>query len=166
MKIVVLPDDDIGPEITEAAVRVVDAVDNRFALRLAFEWHEVGMASHRKTGTTLSAATVEAAMSGGLGLSGALNAGESRAAANAGHGSAPDKAGRGLTDPAGLITSTALLLAWLRGRSGRAELSNAGTAIERSVDKILSDPEKRSVDLGGRSGTRDFCDAVVEFLGE
>src|SRR5688572_18893070 len=61
MKIAVLPGDDIGPEITEAAVSVAQAASERYGLGLAFEFHEVGMAAHRKGGTTLPAAALAAA---------------------------------------------------------------------------------------------------------
>src|SRR4249920_656725 len=61
MKIAVLPGDDIGPEITEATLLVLQVADRRFGLDLDFDLLDVGMAAHRKTGTTLPAATIEAA---------------------------------------------------------------------------------------------------------
>lgn len=60
------------------------------------------------------------ALAGGLGLASALNLGEHHAAAYAGHGSAPDIAGRGTANPTGLILSAALLLAHL-GESPRQQ---------------------------------------------
>jgi len=101
------------------------------------------------------------AMSGSLGLAAALNAGEAHAVANAGHGSAPDIAGRDIANPTGLILSCAMLLDWLGNRHGRAPLSDAGHAIEAAVDAVLADPARRTADLGGRTGTRDFGAAVV-----
>jgi 3-isopropylmalate dehydrogenase len=61
MKIAVLPGDDIGPEITDATLLVLQAADRRFDLDLAFEMLDVGMAAHRKSGTTLPPGTIEAA---------------------------------------------------------------------------------------------------------
>src|SRR5262249_30211202 len=61
MKIAVLPGDDIGPEITDATLSVLEAADRRFDLDLSFDVVEVGMAAHRSTGTTLPPATIEAA---------------------------------------------------------------------------------------------------------
>ena len=58
MKIAVMPGDDIGPEITEAALTVLRVADSKFQLGLQFEMHEVGMASHRRIGTTISDAVV------------------------------------------------------------------------------------------------------------
>ena len=69
------------------------------------------------------------ALSGGLGLAAALNVGERHAVANAGHGSAPDIAGRNIANPTGLMLSCAMLLEWLG--SGR-NLSGAGTRRARS----------------------------------
>src|SRR5260221_4747863 len=61
MKIAVLPGDDIGPEITDATLAVLEAADRRFDLDLGFDVVEVGMAAHRRTGTTLPPAVMAAA---------------------------------------------------------------------------------------------------------
>jgi 3-isopropylmalate dehydrogenase len=105
-----------------------------------------------------------AAMSGSLGLAAALNAGETRAVANAGHGSAPDIAGKDIANPTGLILSCSMLLDWLGNRHGRAVLTQAGRAIEASVDAVLADPSRHTADLGGKCGTRAFGAAVVAQL--
>jgi 3-isopropylmalate dehydrogenase len=104
------------------------------------------------------------AMSGSLGLAAALNAGEKHAVANAGHGSAPDIAGKDVANPSGLILSCGMLLDWLGNRHGRAELTNAGRAIEDAVDAVLANPAQRTADLGGNTGTRAFGAAVVAYL--
>lgn len=101
------------------------------------------------------------AMSGGLGLAAALNAGDRHAAANAGHGSAPDIAGKDIANPVGIILSCAMLLDWLGNRHGRADLRSAAAAIELAVDAALANPATRTGDLGGNCGTRAFGAAVV-----
>ena len=53
MKILALPGDGIGPEITAVAVRVVERLDRRFNLGLQLETHEVGLASLERAGSTL-----------------------------------------------------------------------------------------------------------------
>lgn len=63
MKIAVLPGDDIGPEITEATLTVLEAADRRFGLNLGFESADVGMTAHRRSGTTLPADAVAMARS-------------------------------------------------------------------------------------------------------
>lgn len=52
MRIVVLPGDGIGPEITAATLAVLEVLDQRLALGLRFERHEVGLASLKRSGTT------------------------------------------------------------------------------------------------------------------
>ncbi len=113
-------------------------------------------------GDILSNAAV--AMSGGLGLAAALNAGDHHAAANAGHGSAPDIAGKDIANPTGLILSCAMLLEWLATRHQRDALGEAASAINAAVDARLADPECRTRDLGGRGSTQQFAAAVCEAI--
>jgi len=110
-------------------------------------------------GDILSNAAV--AMSGSLGLAAALNAGDRHAVANAGHGSAPDIAGRDVANPIGLILSCAMLLDWLGNRHRRKDLIHAGRAIEGAVDAALAESASRTADLGGGLGTRAFAAAVA-----
>jgi 3-isopropylmalate dehydrogenase len=100
------------------------------------------------------------AMAGGLGLAAALNAGDKRAAANAGHGSAPDIAGRNIANPTSLILSSAMLLEWLGRRNSRPALLDAATAIKNAVEDVLAIPEMRTTDLGGQATTSSFGIAV------
>jgi len=60
MKIVVLGGDGVGPEVTAAAVRVLEAVSKRFKLGLAFEEALLGGIATDKTGSPLPAATIDA----------------------------------------------------------------------------------------------------------
>ncbi len=53
MRLVVLPGDGIGPEITEATLAVLGAASSRFGLNLAIERHAVGHESLRLHGTTV-----------------------------------------------------------------------------------------------------------------
>ena len=53
MKIIVLPGDGIGPEITDATLRVLEAADQSLSLGLSFEQHDIGLASLKSQGTTL-----------------------------------------------------------------------------------------------------------------
>ena len=111
-------------------------------------------------GDILSNAAV--AMSGSLGLAAALNAGDRHAVANAGHGSAPDIAGKDIANPSGLILSCAMLLDWLGHRHNRTDLKNAAACIERGVDDALAHPATRTHDLGGTTGTQAFGQAVAQ----
>jgi len=53
MKIIVLPGDGIGPEITEATLRVLDVADQALSLGLEFETHQIGLVALKEQGTTL-----------------------------------------------------------------------------------------------------------------
>ncbi len=53
MRILVLPGDGIGPEITAATLTVLDAADERFGLGLEVEERQIGLASLAERGTTL-----------------------------------------------------------------------------------------------------------------
>jgi 3-isopropylmalate dehydrogenase len=105
-------------------------------------------------------------ISGSLGLAESLNAGADHAVAQAQHGSAPDIAGRDIANPTALIGSTAMLLQWLGERRGDQRLVRASTFIEQAVDRVMATPEGRTVDLGGKCGTRAFGERVAASLGE
>ena len=53
MKILVLPGDGIGPEITRATLDVLRTADAALSLGLEFETHDIGLASLASRGTTL-----------------------------------------------------------------------------------------------------------------
>ncbi|MFJ2621260.1 isocitrate/isopropylmalate dehydrogenase family protein [Glutamicibacter sp. NPDC087344] len=59
MKILVLPGDGIGPEITEATLDVLNAVDAKLDLGFEFDTKEIGLASLEKQGTTLPEAVMQ-----------------------------------------------------------------------------------------------------------
>ena len=65
-------------------------------------------------------------IAGSLGLAASLNAGADHAVAQAQHGSAPDIAGKDLANPASLIGSAAMLLAWLGERRSDERLRARG----------------------------------------
>jgi 3-isopropylmalate dehydrogenase len=103
-------------------------------------------------------------LAGGLGLGASLNAGTDRAVAQAQHGSAPTLAGRDLGNPAALISSTAMLLAWLGERHARPALVQAAGRIESALHRSIVDPATRTRDLGGTLGTAAFAAAIAERL--
>ena len=72
------------------------------------------------------------------------------------HGSAPDIAGLGVANPAAMLRSAALMLAYGLGRPDEAGL------LDRAVDEALRSPPTR--DLGGATTTAEFGDAVVALL--
>lgn len=104
------------------------------------------------------------ALSGGLGLASSLNMGDRHAAANAGHGSAPDIAGKGIANPVGMILSSAMLLEWLGVRHSRPEFVHAAKAIDAAVDAALASASARTPDLSGNGTTKSVTQAVCENL--
>ena len=58
LRILVLPDDGIGPEITRATLQVLRSADAAFSLGLEFEIQDIGFASLKSQGTTLPRAVM------------------------------------------------------------------------------------------------------------
>jgi tartrate dehydrogenase/decarboxylase/D-malate dehydrogenase len=73
------------------------------------------------------------------------------------HGSAPDIAGKGIANPIGQIWSAAMMLDHL----GQPE---AAAAIVAAIEKVLSNPARRTADLGGSANTVECGKAVAEAL--
>jgi 3-isopropylmalate dehydrogenase len=105
-------------------------------------------------------------ISGSLGLAASLNAGAEHALAQAQHGSAPDIAGQDRANPASLIGSAAMLLAWLGERRGADRLTRAAGAIEDALDHAIANPQWRTRDLGGPLGTKAFGERVAVLVDE
>ena len=53
MDIVVMPGDGIGPEITAATLKVLQAANQAFGLDVRYEVHEIGLGPLKTLGTTL-----------------------------------------------------------------------------------------------------------------
>ena len=103
-------------------------------------------------------------IAGSLGLGASLNAGSAHAVAQAQHGSAPDIAGQDQANPASLIGSAAMLLAWLGERRHDERFVQAAAAIEDALERTITDPAGRTRDLGGPLGTRAFGERIVAAL--
>ena len=73
------------------------------------------------------------------------------------HGSAPDIAGKNISNPTATILAGAMMLDCL----GEAKVAKA---IEDAVEKVLSEGKVRSHDLGGNSYTIEVGDEIVKKL--
>jgi isocitrate/isopropylmalate dehydrogenase len=100
-------------------------------------------------------------ISGSIGLAASLNAGADYAVAQAQHGSAPDIAGKNIANPASLIGSAAMLLAWLGERRSDDKLVRAAAAIEAALDRVIAEADGRTRDMGGALGTDAFGKRVA-----
>jgi len=98
-----------------------------------------------------------AAFVGGLGFVPSANLGDHCAIFEAVHGSAPDIAGKNLANPTALIRSGLLMLRHLGEH--KAEVS-----IRAALEKVYRNREKLTRDVGGRAGTSEFADSVIEAM--
>ena len=73
------------------------------------------------------------------------------------HGSAPDIAGQGIANPIGQIWSGAMMLHHL----GYGE---AAKKIEEAIETLLAEGKTRTPDLGGNATTREFGEAIAEYV--
>lgn len=101
-----------------------------------------------------------AAIAGGLGLAAGANINPERkypSMFEPVHGSAPDIAGKGISNPLAAIWSVSQMLAYF-GQENWSE------KIISSIESILSEGEILTVDLGGVSSTANVGDAIVAKL--
>ena len=73
------------------------------------------------------------------------------------HGSAPDIAGKGIANPVATLWSVVLMLDFL----GEAA---AARALMAAIEAVTGEGKVLTRDLGGKAGTREFTDAVLERL--
>jgi 3-isopropylmalate dehydrogenase len=98
-----------------------------------------------------------AAVTGGLGLAGSASlGGDGPGIFEPVHGSAPDIAGRGIANPAGMLRSTGLMLAHGLGRHDEAR------RLDQAIDQALA--KAPTADLGGTATTVEFGDEVIAAL--
>ena len=98
-----------------------------------------------------------AAFVGGLGFVPGANFGDHCAIFEAVHGSAPDIAGKNLANPTAVLRSGLLMLRHL-GEDA------AATKIRNALEKVYRDRDKLTRDVGGKSGTSQFADFVIEAM--
>ena len=73
------------------------------------------------------------------------------------HGSAPDIAGKGISNPIGQIWSGAMMLDHLGHKQ-------AAQAIEKAIETLFSDHDIRTRDMGGKASCKELGDAMVELV--
>ena len=98
-----------------------------------------------------------AGLVGGLGVVPSGNIGDEAAMFEAVHGTAPDIAGKGLANPTALLMSSIMMLDHLGERS-------AASRIEAALEKVYREAKHTTQDVGGKAGTREFTEALVEAL--
>jgi tartrate dehydrogenase/decarboxylase/D-malate dehydrogenase len=73
------------------------------------------------------------------------------------HGSAPDIAGKGISNPIGQIWSGAMMLEHLGQKQ-------AADAIVTAIETLLRDTDVRTRDMGGTAMCKELGDAIVELV--
>jgi isocitrate dehydrogenase (NAD+) len=95
-----------------------------------------------------------AGLVGGLGLVPGGNYGRHAAVFEAVHGSAPDIAGKGISNPIAMVLSAAMMCHHLGEK-------DAFTRIRRGVAAVTKKKEHSTRDIGGTASTREITDAIV-----
>src|SRR5205085_2366936 len=98
-----------------------------------------------------------AAFVGGLGFVPGANFGENHSIFEAVHGSAPDIAGKNIANPTAVIRSALLMLRHLNEHE-------AATKIRNALEKVYRTRDKLTRDVGGKAGTSEFTDSVIEAM--
>ncbi len=94
---------------------------------------------------------------GGVGIVPGANLGDHHAIFEAVHGTAPDIAGKGLANPTALMQSAVLMLAHIGER-------DAASCLKSAVASVYGGGKHLTGDVGGRSGTAEFTDAIVRHI--
>ena len=100
---------------------------------------------------------LSAGLVGGLGVVAGANIGDEMAIFEAVHGSAPDIAGQGKANPTALLRSALLLLDHLEEQA-------VARRIRQALEATLLVKEQCTGDLGGRAGTREFAQHIIDKL--
>jgi 3-isopropylmalate dehydrogenase len=105
-----------------------------------------------------------AGLVGGMGMAPSGDIGDAHGLFQPCHGSAPDIAGQGKSNPTATILSAAMMLEWLADRSGLDALAEAGRRLERAVDAAYANGRIKPYEFGGRDGTAAIAAAVASNL--
>jgi 3-isopropylmalate dehydrogenase len=122
MKILILPGDGIGPEISEATVEVLTAADRRFGLNVELERGEIGFAALAASGSTCPAGVIERARAADGLILGPIS-----------HNDYPPEAEGGV-NPSGILRVGLDLYANLRPAKSRPAIPSVG----RDMDLLIA----------------------------
>lgn len=104
-------------------------------------------------------------LAGSLGTAPSLNSSDSRAVAQAAHGSAPDITGQDVADPVAMMLSAGMLLEWLGTRHDDPGLLEAASRLSAAVRDVVA-AGTCTPDLGGTASTTTYTDAVLTALAD
>jgi len=98
-----------------------------------------------------------AGLIGGLGIAPGANIGDHGALFEAVHGSAPKYTGQNKVNPTAILLSAELMLNHL----GETDVARR---LDRAVAEVIREGKTVTYDLGGKAGTREMGDAIIEKL--
>ena len=91
-----------------------------------------------------------------MGVAPGANIGDEYEVYEAIHVTAPDIAGKGLANPTSLLLSATMML-----RSRHIDDFNNADRIENAILKTIKEGKFVTGDLGGKSSTTEFTDAII-----
>lgn len=94
---------------------------------------------------------------GGLGLVPGANIGDDAAVFEPAHGSAPDIAGKNMSNPVAAVLSGIMML----NHIGEFE---AALKIEKAIEDVLKEGKNVTADLGGNANTVEFTEAIINAM--
>jgi isocitrate dehydrogenase len=106
---------------------------------------------------------IAAEVAGSVGFSGSSNIGQDFGMFEAIHGSAPDIAGQGIANPAGLLNGACMMLVHL-GMSQKAEMIQ--NALLTTIEDGIHTGDIANETTTKKVGTQEFADAIIERLGK
>jgi isocitrate dehydrogenase (NAD+) len=99
-----------------------------------------------------------AGLVGGLGVAPSANIGDGGCVMfEAVHGTAPDIAGKGIANPTALMLAAAMLL-------DHVEQGEAAARLRKGIFAALANGDTRTGDLGGKTNTAGYTDAVIRLM--
>jgi 3-isopropylmalate dehydrogenase len=101
-----------------------------------------------------------AGLVGGLGMAPGLCVGPRYVMAQATHGSAPDIAGKRISNPYAMIMSCQMMLRYLGEKRKDPSAIQAAHGIEAAVERVLSESRSLTPDLGGTARTEEMGEAI------
>lgn len=98
-----------------------------------------------------------AGLVGGLGLAPSANIGDEKGLFEPVHGSGPDIAGQGISNPSAMILSTVMMLKYLKEHREAVKL-------EEALKQVLNEGRKITPDLGGKAKTMEMVGEIKRKL--
>jgi 3-isopropylmalate dehydrogenase len=142
-------------------VEVEEVIVDTFAMHLVRNPHRFDVVvTTNMFGDILS--DEAAGLVGGLGMAPGLCIGRGDIAmAQATHGSAPDIAGKGISNPYAMIESTRMLIEWLGRKRNLPAAIAASDLMMAGIQAAIADPASRTGDINGTGRTADMVAGII-----